>query len=38
MERECPQCGAICQGEDLGDHPYHFTFVCECGYYWGEHV
>lgn len=36
MERECPKCGEMCEGDDLGDHPAYLTFSCECGHIWDE--
>jgi peptide subunit release factor 1 (eRF1) len=33
MTKNCPKCGAECEGEDLGDHPCYLSFCCEeCGH------
>ena len=36
MELKCPKCGAVCVGEDLGDHENFLTYDCECGYSWSD--
>lgn len=35
-DMECPSCGEVVHGEDLGDHPGYLSFLCECGNEWDK--